>query len=146
MANAVACEKPDYVIHLGDHADDAERLRRQFPMLPMVGVKGNCDYSDFDTPEQRLVEYGGVRVLMAHGHRFGVKSGLLRYYLYAVENQVDVALFGHTHCVYCEKKDSIWLMNPGSCGYGRSSYGVIEIQEGQINCSLRNGIKGEFVE
>ena len=136
MCRAVNCFKPDYVIHLGDHSDDAEALRREFPMLPVASVRGNCDFRDIDVPEQRLAEYGGVRVLMAHGHRHGVKSGMLRYYMTAKENQVDVALFGHTHCGFCENKDGLWLMNPGSCGYGRPSCGIVDIKDGSAACRV----------
>jgi len=137
MSDAISHEQPDYVIHLGDHARDAEQLRLAFPMLPIAGVRGNCDSGEFDVLEQKMAEYGGVRVLMAHGHRYGVKMGLLRYYMTARENQVDVALFGHTHQATCMEKDGVWLLNPGSCGYGRPSYGIVEIQNGKVSCSVK---------
>lgn len=137
MLDVINMEQPDYLIHLGDHCGDIEEVQRRFPMLPSVSVKGNCDYGEFHIPEQRLAEYGGVRVLMAHGHKFGVKSGLLRYFMYACENQVDVALFGHTHCAYCENKSGIWLLNPGSCGYNRPSYGIVEIHDGKAVCYVK---------
>ena len=136
MTQAVERLGPTHVIHLGDHTRDAQDLSRRYPMLPVVSVRGNCDYGD-DTPEQRLVEYGGVRILMTHGHRYGVKSGLLRYSMAALENQVDVALFGHTHCAYCEAYQGVWLLNPGSCGLCmRPSYGVVEIQAGKAACRI----------
>lgn len=146
MSDAIQREQPDYVIHLGDHARDVEPLRRTFPMVPIVSVCGNCDYGAFDVQEQRLVEYGGVRILMCHGHRYGVKSGLLRYYMAARENAVDVALFGHTHCAYCEEKDGLWLLNPGSCGYGRPTCGIIEIQNGKATCRVKPIMKSESEE
>lgn len=137
MRSAIRQERPDYVIHLGDHARDAQSLGREFPMLPIASVRGNCDYGDFDIPEQRLVDYGGVRILMAHGHRYGVKTDLLRYAMTARENEVDVALFGHTHYAYCEEHQGFWLMNPGSCSYHRPSCGIIEIRNGKASCRLR---------
>ena len=33
MAYAIEREKPDAVIHLGDHTDDADDIRRAFPVL-----------------------------------------------------------------------------------------------------------------
>ena len=143
MCSAIQREQPDYVIHLGDHSRDLSQLMRQFPMLPMVSVRGNCDYSEFDVPEQRLAEYDGIRVFMSHGHRYGVKSGLLRYYMNARENQVDVALFGHTHSAFCEKKDGLWLLNPGSCGYGRPSCGIVNIADGQVSCVVKSIAESE---
>ena len=136
MVRAVEQLRPTHVIHLGDHASDAQELGRRFPMTPLVSVKGNCDYYD-QTPEQRLVDFDGVRILMCHGHRHGVKSGLLRYEMAAREQQADVALFGHTHCAYCEAYNGLWLVNPGSCGCcGRPTGAVLEIEAGRVFCRL----------
>ena len=105
-------------------------------MLPIVSVRGNCDYCD-PTPEQRLVDYDGVRILMCHGHRHGVKSGLLRYEMAARENEVDAALFGHTHFAYCEEYNGLWLVNPGSCGCSaRPTCAVMEIEAGIVSCRI----------
>ena len=137
MVSAVETEHPDAVIHLGDVVRDAEELERRYPSLPVIKVRGNCDYDVFDLPEQRILELGGVRFLVAHGHRYGVKSGLLRYWMAARENQVDVALFGHTHCAYCEEKSGIYLLNPGSCGAGaRLSYGMVSILDKKPVCNV----------
>ena len=38
------------------------------------------------------------------------------------------------HTAYCENSNGIWLMNPGACGGGRSSYGVILIENGSLRC------------
>ena len=138
MEQAVRSEQPDYVLHLGDYSRDVDRLRETFPMLAVAGVRGNCDYADLITPEEKLIEYVGVRVFLCHGHRYGVKSGLLRLYMAAQEKEADVALFGHTHCAFCEYKNGIWLLNPGSCGYDRSSFGIIEIRDGKATCSVKS--------
>lgn len=136
MVEAIAAEQPDYLIHLGDHSRDADELGRQFPYLPILSVQGNCDFGPGQ--QQALAEYGGVRVLAVHGHRYGVKSGLLRYFYAAKENQVDVALFGHTHQAYCEARDGLWLLNPGTCGGTcRPTCGVIEICNGQASCTIK---------
>jgi len=139
MHQAIKTEKPDCVIHLGDHAGDAERLFEQYPYLPVLSVRGNCDYMDHTTPECRECMFDGVRVLMVHGHTYGVKNGLLRLYMAAKEKAVHVALFGHTHCAFCENKDGIWLMNPGTCGaFSCKTYGVVEITNGQAVCCVRS--------
>lgn len=137
MVSAVEREHPDQVIHLGDHVRDAEKLQCRYPMLPVLKIRGNCDYDAADTQEQRITEFDGVRFLICHGHRYGVKAGLLRYLMAARENQVDVALFGHTHCAFCEKESGVWLLNPGSCGAGvRPSYGLITIAAGKYTCAV----------
>ena len=43
MAYAVEQEKPDAVLHLGDHTDDAHDLGRAFPGLAIISVRGNND-------------------------------------------------------------------------------------------------------
>ena len=77
LIRAVELTHPDYVLHLGDCQRDLEKLRQAFPVLPMEGVPGNCDYGSCDQPE-RLIELGGVRILMLHGHTRGVKSDAMR--------------------------------------------------------------------
>ncbi len=137
MHDAIQLEHPDHVIHLGDHLGDAETLRREYPMLPILAVKGNCDF-DPDGRDQVIADFWGVRILAVHGHRYGVKSGLLRYTYAAKENLVDVALFGHTHQAFCEQYDNIWFLNPGSCGYSsRPTYGIIEITNKTPVCQIK---------
>jgi len=137
MCRILDIEKPDFLIHLGDHARDVECLRQQYPFLPIRNVKGNCDLGDFDTPECIFVSYGSIRVMAAHGHHYGVKNSLLRILMAAKESAVHVALFGHTHCAYCELKDGIWLLNPGSCSNrSEGSYAIMEIVDGKLNCYL----------
>ena len=43
MQLAVRRERPDAVIHLGDHCADADRLAEEFCGLPVLSVRGNCD-------------------------------------------------------------------------------------------------------
>ena len=44
MRDAVRRERPDAVIHLGDLVPDADRLAEEFPGLPVLSVRGNCDF------------------------------------------------------------------------------------------------------
>ena len=115
LIQAVEQVHPGYVLHLGDCQRDLEKLRQAFPMLPMEGVPGNCDYGSCDQPE-RLIELGGVRILMLHGHTRGVKSDVMRAVWAARECGAQVLLFGHTHEALCECRDGLWVVNPGSAG------------------------------
>ena len=101
-------------------------------------VRGNCDYYDIVTQDSAIAVFDFVRCLAVHGHKYGVKNGLLRFYMAAKENAVQVALFGHTHCAYCEEKDGIWLLNPGSCGsFGRGTYGLVYVCHGNVQCEIK---------
>ena len=135
MEQAVSLERPDYIIHLGDHSRDAEALHRRFPGVPLASVRGNCDY-DSTAPEQLVGTWGGVRFLLTHGHRYGVKTGLLRLSMAAREAGVDVALFGHTHRAFCELSSGVWLLNPGSCGAGCPTYGTVTIENKTPLCAI----------
>ena len=138
MWTAIDREKPDYVIHLGDYTRDAEALKGRYPMLPVVSVRGNCDYNDWSTSDIHVVNYDGIQILCVHGHNYNVKGGLLRLYMAAKEKAVQIALFGHTHCAYCEEKDGLWLLNPGACGRGNAAtYAIVTIDNGITACKIR---------
>ncbi len=133
MRKAIKKERPDYVFHLGDHDRDAEALGREFQMLPIVAVRGNCDGWGSETPLTRLIPIGGLRLFLCHGHTFGVKTSLLRLSYAAREQEADVVLFGHTHEAFSEKDPSgLVFFNPGSCGYSyEPSYGCMTVTEGR---------------
>ncbi len=136
MQLAVMREHPEHIIHLGDHSADADSLQQIFPTLPILRIRGNCDH-DITCEETVVTEISGIRIFLSHGHRYGVKNGLLRLALAAKEASADVAAFGHTHSGVCELHNGLWLLNPGSCSSGcRPSYGVIEINSGVLNCRL----------
>lgn len=136
MLRAVEQEKPDAVIHLGDHASDAEILLREYPYLPVCRVRGNCDRYEYDVQDEAVIEWEGVKILVTHGHRYHVKSGLLTLCYAAIQSGAQVALFGHTHIPYCEESDGLWLLNPGACGRLFPSYGIIEIKNGTVRCRV----------
>ena len=78
MENMIRCAEqvePDHILHLGDCVRDAEKLQKQFPATPMTTVPGNCDWGDVDEPE-KLIELGGKRIFLLHGHTRGVKYDL----------------------------------------------------------------------
>ena len=133
LIQAVEQVHPSYVLHLGDCQRDLEKLRQAFPMLPMEGVPGNCDYGSCDQPE-RLIELGGVRILMLHGHTRGVKSDVMRAVWAARECGAQVLLFGHTHRRELVRGvgTAATVFNPGSLRDG-GSYGVITIENGKCS-------------
>lgn len=135
MARCVELTEPDVILHLGDCQRDAEALHRQFPSLPMQSVPGNCDWGAVDAPEV-LTEYGGVRILMMHGHTRNVKASALSAVYAAREMGAQVLLFGHTHRPLVDYDGSLWVMNPGSVGRGfPCTYGIVTITGGKIDCS-----------
>lgn len=136
MRDAVEVERPNYVIHLGDLEDDAQLLKSEYPQLAVTGVPGNCDGFVF-SPLQKLVTYDGVRILMSHGHIWGVKGGYGAAIAAAQKSGAHIVLFGHTHVPYCEQaQDGLWVMNPGSIR-DNGSYGIITINGKTASCELK---------
>lgn len=136
MRQAVEQEQPDVILHLGDREADARDLSMEYFRIPMLSVPGNCDYP---LPGEALVmlrEWHGVRIMMTHGHKYGVKSGLLPIELAARESLADVVVFGHTHCAFCEEHGGLWMLNPGACSGRVPSYGVIMIENGRVTCHV----------
>lgn len=134
MERAVETEKPDWIIHLGDFASDAQWLREQYPSIRFCSVPGNCD-RDPVTPAVQLHRFGKLSVLVTHGHTLGVKYDLQRLYYSAAESGASLALFGHTHCRHLERFGDVVLFNPGTCGGSGATYGVVEIfDDGRFDC------------
>lgn len=133
MEQVVRREKPYLVLHLGDLCRDAEELQRRLRSQTIQYVCGNCD-GFTETPDQRVLQVEGRRILMTHGHRYGVKQAYGRAVFAAQEVEADILLFGHTHIPYCEDLKGLWVMNPGACQGRRASYGVISLEKDATVC------------
>lgn len=128
MVQAVERESPDLLLHLGDCWRDAERLHERFPTLPLHQVPGNCDFRSTE-PAERLLLLEGKRVLLCHGHTYGVKQSLLTAGYAAEEQALDAFLFGHTHCPLVDRRGRTLFLNPGSIGDPvRPFYGVLTLE------------------
>jgi len=126
--------KPDYILHLGDMQRDAKKLKAEYPDYTLDYVPGNCDMVT-GPGCAAITAIDGCRILYTHGHEHHVKMSLMRLRLAALEAQVQIAAFGHTHRAYCEQIDGLWLVNPGSAQM-HANYALIEIEAGTATCSL----------
>ena len=134
MYAAIDLHRPQQVIHLGDIMSDAEEVAEHYPKLPFCLVPGNCDGWGVAVPVKKQINLAGKSILLSHGHRWGVKSGYDTAIADARAVGADILLFGHTHIPLCRQlEDGLWMMNPGPA---RSSYGLIEIEDGVVSCAL----------
>lgn len=127
----------DLAIHLGDGYEDALMMEAILP-IPLLGVRGNCDMvSTF--PEERLEVMGGKRILLCHGHRYGVKGGLSTLERRGGEIGADLILYGHDHIPRIRETEGMLLVNPGA--FVRSAHppslAIVTIGEGGISASHR---------
>jgi len=139
MRRCIEAVRPDAVVHLGDHYEDAQAMKEEYSHIPFYQVPGNCDRYRCppNVPEILIQKIGGVSVYMTHGHRHQVKAYLGALLRDARASKVDAVLYGHTHVADCHQEpDGLWVLNPGSSGYYGGSAGVIESKDGRI-CSCR---------
>ena len=134
MFQAVDAILPDAIIHLGDYFDDGETLHEEYPEIPFYQVPGNCDCfrCDPSVPQILIEEIFGVRFYLTHGHRHDVKRTTRLLEADARDSKVDAVLYGHTHIADCRQEQGMWILNPGTCGYGERTGGVIEIEDRKI--------------
>lgn len=127
-------QKADVLIHLGDNVKDAVDLSQKFHGKTIY-VKGNCDFSP-SVEAELIEEIENKRILITHGHNFGVKQGLSLLKQRAQFEQVHIALYGHTHVSSMIYEGGVWYINPGSAWEGRDgseSIAFIEIKDNKIN-------------
>ena len=98
-----------------------------------VAVHGNCD-GPFSggLRDEEILDLEGHRILLCHGHRYGVKGGLGHLIASAKRQGADIALFGHTHERHEEylPEYGLWLFNPGALSYperGEPSFGLLTL-------------------
>ena len=129
------------LIHLGD-VGDARELE-SLAGVPCYIVRGNTDY-DAKLLNANMIEAGGHRIFATHGHLYQVDMRLDLLRFAALENDCDIAMYGHTHVPYLEEDpDEVTILNPGSISKPRQAdhrytYMVMEIDdEDEVTYELR---------
>ncbi len=113
-----------YILHLGDGASEMTSLAPTCTGT-VYQVRGNCDFAS-SLPTEEEVRIAGVPILLTHGHRYSVKGGTGALEQAARSRGVRIALFGHTHQPMTHYDNGLYLVNPGSLGYG-GTYATIDI-------------------
>ena len=130
-----------YLLFCGDGLRDFAQIADENRDKICIAVRGNCDIYDplEDTPYERLLEIGGIKIFMLHGHSMGIKGGYGAACIEARRAGADILLCGHTHLPYehreAEGDAPIVIFNPGSIGKREAegySYGVLTIQDRQF--------------
>ena len=126
-------EKPQLIIHLGDYVEDGEKIG-SITNVDTIIVKGNGDYLNKKYKYDEVLDIGGKRFFITHGHKYGVKYGLTNLMYRGEKLEAEIILFGHTHVPLIIKESDIMIMNPGSVSYPRGierrkTFGIIDIGE-----------------
>ena len=151
VEEAIRRVRPDGILFAGDGLRD---LTRTDIPCPLWAVAGNCDWSPtlivggrtLEATDEELITVEGVRILLMHGHKYGVKGGLLPAVYRAMEQNAHILVFGHTHIPLehhllpddqrslLPVSEPLTLFNPGSIGSSDASFGTITIRNGQVLC------------
>lgn len=107
----------DLLIHLGDF-EDGEDYIRALVQCPIEIVSGNNDFFT-GLPKEKLIQIGKYKIMLTHGHRYGVNSGITGILEAAKYNGADIVMFGHTHVPMINLTESVWAINPGSLSFPR---------------------------
>ena len=131
-------EEADVVLHAGDFVA-ASVLEDLQSLGPVEAVVGNLDDDALRAtlPERRIIELEAVRIGMLHdaGPRAGREERLR-----AVFPGCAAIVYGHTHVPQLERRDDVWIVNPGSPTERRSapahSMAVIRVSHGALEPTL----------
>lgn len=140
MADVIRRVKPDLLVHLGDSQMRPDTLA-EIAGCPIEAVAGNCDGS-VGLPREKEIQIGSLRALIAHGDRYGVRSGSGYIRSEAERRGCQLVMYGHTHVPVLEQYPGMTVLNPGSIniprqGDGIGTYALIEIDSrGQAHYTL----------
>jgi putative phosphoesterase len=124
-------EGVDTILHAGDIVSDGV-IEELSLIAPVVAVRGNCDWLVENLPDQIVMDLGGIKVGLTHGHLGKGGSTPERAYNTFKNEQVRLVVFGHSHIPYKDFHNGILLFNPGSTterrGQPHFSLGMLEIE------------------
>ena len=150
IAEAIKLHKNtlDLVVFLGDGVNDIRYCTSALEGIPLVSVSGNHEdatsmfLSENRAPSEILLDLDEYKIMLMHGHKFGVKGGVERALFYAYSRGADMLLFGHTHTPY-EKyypegselscgmiERAMYAFNPGSIASRNA--GLVEIRKNGV--------------
>ncbi len=143
--------KIDLFAFLGDGVQDfydlTQVMKEHNPMAVVQAVRGNNDHAMMGLKEEAVIKSEGLWLFLSHGHRQRVK--LTDRFLIddARDRHCRVALFGHTHRAFCQEKEGVLLMNPGSVSLPMGpgpTFGLLDISPDGILKPQSLHLKGFF--
>lgn len=135
LERAVMMETPfDMLVHCGD-VEGREIFIEALVDCPCCIVSGNNDFFS-DLPREEIIDLAGKKILVTHGHTYGVSGGTDGIVEAARARGCEAVMFGHTHYPEIEMQEGILVINPGSLTFPRQrgrkfSYAVMEAEEGK---------------
>jgi putative phosphoesterase len=143
------------ILHAGD-VSRPEVLEDLGRIAPVHAVAGNSDFMHLRLPLDRVVEVGGARIGLTHGHggwgRYlwqkvqylaaGYDEGRYVRLACARFQNVEAVVFGHTHRPVLRREAGVLVFNPGSLGpdyyapYCGPAVGLLHIRAGKVDAEI----------
>lgn len=123
-------------IHCGDYCEDGDDLA-VYTGVPVYAVLGNNDYrTQTRTPECRTVQIGSISIVAIHGHQWYGSERIEKLAALGKRCGASLVVFGHTHRRFCEERDGLTILNPGSISLPRDgrkgTYAICRIDDGVL--------------
>ena len=142
----ISKSKPNLIIHLGDFISDAMKIQVKYPDIEMIMIRGNAD-DDNSIACEKHINISGKNIYLTHGEQFNHGQGVTRsapeseIVTYAIQNNIDIVLFGHVHVPILSFERGIFVMNPGSAALDgkhgfNPTFGLIELYENNVICKI----------
>lgn len=144
-----ANEDLDMIIHLGDVAEDFEKIKylclnNEINLtnkeVIFHNVLGNVD-NDVHGDYERILEIEGHRLLICHGHKYRVKMTDDLIFYRGKEMEVHAVIYGHTHLSRNDEIQGLKLLNPGSISLPKGKFGpsymLLNIESGRLEAELK---------
>ena len=124
--------KIDMVIHCGD-SEGSEYILSEAAPCPFYIVTGNNDFFS-NLPREEEISVAGHKILVTHGHTYGVHRGYDMLVEAAKAGGYDVVMFGHIHMPVFERHGDVTVINPGSISFPRQrsrvkTYGILTVDD-----------------
>lgn len=106
----------------------------------MRNVRGNCDLNSA-APILISEKIEGKKFFVTHGHGYNVKNPALSELKNAAmwyPCEANVILYGHTHKARLEHEICCEILNPGTIGFSKPTYGLIVIDNGRISAEIKS--------
>ncbi|WP_099189378.1 metallophosphoesterase family protein [Tepidibacter mesophilus] len=108
----------ELILHTGDNFQDSKYINK-ITGVDTIGIRGNCDFENVE--DEIVFDVKGYRIFLCHGHKYDIKYSLRSIKRRALELNVDIVIFGHSHIPLNYKEDNILFLNPGSTALPRGN-------------------------
>jgi putative phosphoesterase len=143
----------DLVVHLGDGVADLSLALGGLKHAPEYEFVCGSGEEPSERQAPRLIEAGGAKLLLLHGHQHRVRESYDGLLAAASAFGAGIVLFGHSHEAVSETRQGVLLLNPGSLGKPKKpaipTFALLTIRNGRAEAQLyaiRTGWTGAKVE